>query len=443
MSGDGNFWDNVDTSEEGTPNVETKDELSYIPREAQELSNRIASLFTCFMIAIPLLLLTAPFALVSMGLLGGEGCWGSLEYLEDGKLHCVEGDTFYNPEYSFSEHHVSVEYNDGWSELLRWEIIGDGGVIGFAYFDSYSGDDTWFSYGHCEWEGGEFEMADNQWYCGMNEGSVSNYGFEHWHSYCEFQEMNWYCTDSFGKNASFADTSNETRAGPEILDKWTYDCLPVVAKSPFENTSIQTIHEIEANVVLPQWCYESPTFTANNNTFSTLPFNGEAVYLYPMGFEHGYIDMIQYSENMVYRQVFSLHTFNEDGTLSEESEQASGGFPSILGIIFILFYLIGGYGLYVLSTGKNHIEHLGSENTIVVSSSWRNKPRKVKATIPLSETSRLHFFTTTSTRTDSEGHTSTHTSHHHEITHLDRKADSLPNGFSTDELLQLTGLQLI
>lgn len=146
---------------------------------------------------------------------------------------------------------------------------------------------------------------------------------------------------------------------------------------------------------------------------------------------------------MVYRQMFSLHTFNEDGTLSEESEQASGGFPSILGIIFILFYLIGGYGLYVLSTGKKHIEHLGSENTIVVSTSWRNKPRKVKATIPLTETSRLHFFTTTSTHTDSDGHTSTQTSHHHEITHLDRKADTLPNGFSTDELLQLTGLQLL
>ena len=467
-----NFWDTVEPSNKSDENVPVLDEplfesvdtapvldeplskpvdtapvpneSDYIQRQPQEISSKIVSRSTLAIIVIPILLLTAPFALATMGIIGGQDeCWGSLEYLEDGKLHCVEGYESSNPTYSFGETQVTVSYTEGYSDLLRWELLGDGGVIGYAYYDAYSGeDDSWYSSGHCEWEGGE-SLGDEQWYCAQNEDLVTRFGFESTHFYCEFQELNWYCTDTFGQNSNFANTTNETRAGAEVLDKWAYDCLPVIAKSPFENTSMAEVMEIEASVVLPQWCYETPTFTENQSVDSILPFNGDAVYLYPNGIDFGSIDFIQFTEKSVRSQMISLHTYNEDGTLTEESEDAKGSFGFVGTIMFLIFYLVGGFSIYLLSTGRNHLEHLGTENTLVISKSWRNKPRTTKSKISLDSSSRLHSFTSTSTHTDSDGHTTTSTSHHHEITHSNRASDALPDGFGADDLLKVTGLELV
>ena len=389
-----NFWDTVEPSNKSDENVPVLDEplfesvdtapvldeplskpvdtapvpneSDYIQRQPQEISSKIVSRSTLAIIVIPILLLTAPFALATMGIIGGQDeCWGSLEYLEDGKLHCVDGSESSNLIYSSSENHVSVTYTEGYSEILRWEIIGDGGVIGFAYDD----------------------MDSDQGY--------------------------------------------------------TWDCLRVVTKSPFENTSMTEVTQIEASIILPQWCYETPNFPANESIEQVLPFNGSAVYLYPNGITFGSIDLLQYSEDSSRYQMISLHTYNEDGTLTEESEDAKGSFGFVGIIMFLIFYLVGGFSIYLLSTGRNHLEHLGTENTLVISKSWRNKPRTTKSKISLDSSSRLHSFTSTSTHTDSDGHTTTSTSHHHEITHSNRASDALPDGFGADDLLKVTGLELV
>jgi len=442
MDSSSTFWDNVESPDDNNSESKNEEESTYLAREPQEISKKIITLSTLLMFSIPLLLLSAPFALVGMGVLGQDECWGDLEYLEDGKLHCVEGEKSPNPTYSFSETHVIVTHSQGYSDVLRWEIIGDGGVIGYAYYDAYyDEEEPWFSHGYCEWEGGE-NVGSEQWYCGVNEESVSRFGFENWYYYCEYQEMNWYCTDSFGQSASFADTSDETRADANVLNKWVYNCLPVVTKSPFENTSMIEITEIEAKVVLPQWCFETPIFSDNESVEHILPFNGEAVYLYPNGIGYGSIDLLHYSNDSLRYQMISLHDYNEDGTLTEESEESMQLFGSFFPVVIVIIYLSGGYLLYALSTGRTYIEHLGTENTLIVSTSWRNKPRKVKATISLTSSSLLRHYTTSSTHTDSDGHSYNSTSHHHEITHFDRQSDELPSGFNTEELLKLTGLKL-
>ena len=138
----------------------------------------------------------------------------------------------------------------------------------------------------------------------------------------------------------------------------------------------------------------------------------------------------------------SLHTYNAEGTLTEVSENAQGGLGIIGMVLISMLYLIGGYLVYYLSTGKHHIEHLGVENTLVISKSWRNKPKTMKSKISLDSSSLLHVYTVTSTSTDSEGHTTTSTSQHHRITHAGRSSDQLPDGFNTEKLLILTGLNL-
>jgi hypothetical protein len=220
--------------------------------------------------------------------------------------------------------------------------------------------------------------------------------------------------------------------------------MAVSLKSPFDgNTTMQEVIDVERNVILPNWCDETPVFLENESAEPVLPFYGEAVYLYPNGNDdYGSIDSVQYSQNSFRYQMVSLHTYNADGTLTEVSENAQGGLGIIGLILFTLFYLLGGYTVYLLSTGKHHIEHLGVENTLVISKSWRNKPKTMKSKISLDSSSLLHTYTVTSTSTDSEGHTTTSTSRHHQITHANRSSDKLPDGFKTDELLKLTGLRL-
>jgi len=448
MSSEGNFWDAaVPTSAEPERIVEPT-VPDYRAREPQELYAKVVSSPAIFMMVVALVLVSLPLAFFAFDVGNPDDCWGSLEYLEDEQLHCVNGDESSQVSYSYSGDHVIAShfsYNYGYfNEVLRWEVIGDGGVIGFTEFDHYAdGEDfDWVVYGHCEWMGGSSQME--QWYCAENEQSVSMDGYPYSNYYCESQAMHWYCTDSFGQNSSFSDTSNETRAGPNVLDNWMYYCMAVSMKSPFdENITMQEVIDVERNVILPNWCDEIPVFLENESAEPVLPFYGEAVYLYPNGDDdYGSIDSVQYSQNSFRYQMVSLHTYNADGTLTEVSENAQGGLGIIGMVLIIMLYLIGGYTVYFLSTGKHHIEHLGVENTLVISKSWRNKPKTMKSKISLDTSSLLETYTVTSTSTDSDGHTTTSTSQHHRITHAVGASDKLPDGFKTDELLKLTGLRL-
>ena len=92
MESSSTFWDNVESPDDNNSESKNEEESTYLPREPQEISRKIITLSTLLMFSIPLLLLSAPFALVGMGILGQDECWGDLEYLEDDKLHCVEGE---------------------------------------------------------------------------------------------------------------------------------------------------------------------------------------------------------------------------------------------------------------------------------------------------------------------------------------------------------------
>ena len=448
MSSEGNFWDAAVPSNGEPERIVEPTVPDYIAREPQELYAKVVSSPAIFMMVVALVLVSLPLAFFTFDVGNADDCWGSLEYLEDEQLHCVNGDESRQVSYSYSGDHVIAShfsYDYGYfNEVLRWEVIGDGGVYGFTEFDYYAdGEDLgWFVYGHCEWMGGSSQIE--QWYCAENEQSVSMDGYPYSNYYCESQAMHWYCTDSFGQNSSFSDTSNETRAGPDVLDNWMYYCMAVSLKSPFdENTTMQEVVDLERKVVLPNWCDETPVFLENESAEPVLPFYGERVFLYPNGNDnYGSIDSVQYSQNSFRYQVVSLHTYNADGTLTEVSENAQGGLGIIGMVLIIMLYLIGGYLVYFLSTGKHHIEHLGVENTLVISKSWRNKPKTMKSKISLDSSSLLHTYTVTSTSTDSEGHTTTSTSRHHQITHADRASDKLPDGFNTEKLLILTGLGL-
>ena len=447
MSSEGNFWDTAVPSSGEPERIVEPTVPDYRAREPQELYAKVVSSPAIFMMVVALVLVSLPLAFFAFDVGNADDCWGSLEYLEDEQLHCVNGDESRQVSYSYSGDHVIAShfsYNYGhFNEVLRWEVIGDGGVYGFAEFDYYPDPDfDWVVYGHCEWMGGSSQIE--QWYCAENEQSVSMDGYPYSNYYCESQAMHWYCTDSFGQNSSFSDTSNETRAGPDVLDNWMYYCMAVSLKSPFdENTTMQEVVDIESKVILPNWCDETPVFLENESAEPVLPFYGEAVYLYPNGNDnYGSIDSVQYLQDSFQYQVVSLHTYNADGTLNEVSENAQGGLGIIGMVLIVMLYLIGGYLVYYLSTGKHHIEHLGVENTLVISKSWRNKPKTMKSKISLDSSSLLHTYTVTSTSTDSEGHTTTSTSQHHQITHANRSSDKLPDGFRTDELLKLTGLSL-
>ena len=412
--------------------IESPGETDYVARSPKELSKKAIPFGVLLMFLLPILLFSLPFTLPQ----DYTGCFGSFEYLEDGELHCVEGDTF-QADYTFSENHVTIssEYSDD----LRWEQIGNGGVLGYAYLDSnYEDINAWYAYNLCEWEAGN-KLGDELWYCSSDKGKRN--GFEYVQSYCEFQDIHWYCTESFGQNASYSDTSNETRAGVEVQSLWRYYCDIVVPFKSSDNSSGNRFIELEAAIVLPAWCFTSPVFIANESIEQILPFNGTAVYLNPMysyvnSNEYGSIDRIQYTPTSMSYQMVSIHTYNEDGSLTVEIETS----PTRI-ILTILFYSTVAVLCYVLSTKKSHIEHLGTENTLVISKSWLNKPRKIKNTISLDSSSLLVLYTSTHTSTDSGGHSSTSTSYNHIITHSGRPDDQLLNGFDTDELMQVTGLE--
>jgi hypothetical protein len=80
--------------------------------------------------------------------------------------------------------------------------------------------------------------------------------------------------------------------------------------------------------------------------------------------------------------------------------------------------------------------HLGSENTVVLKSSWFNKPGKEKGRIHLTPASYLRVYITYST--DSEGNSSSSTNY--EICSPNQPPLRVPSGFSRQKLIEVTGL---
>ena len=139
MSSEGNFWDAAVPSSGEPERIVLPTVPDYIAREPQELHAKAISSPAIFMMVVALVLVSLPLAFFAFDAGNADACWGSLEYLEDEQLHCVNGDESSQVSYSYSGDHVIAShfsYNYGYfSETLRWEVIGDGGVFGFAEFD--------------------------------------------------------------------------------------------------------------------------------------------------------------------------------------------------------------------------------------------------------------------------------------------------------------------
>ena len=101
-----------------------------------------------------------------------------------------------------------------------------------------------------------------------------------------------------------------------------------------------------------------------------------------------------------------------------------------------ILYLFAVYAAY---TKKTYVAHLGLENTVVVRSSWFNKPQKEKMRVHLMSTSFIAEYNYHSYDEDS-GQTTTSTNY--EICTPGRQSMNLPNGFSRQKLLEVTGLTL-
>ena len=82
--------------------------------------------------------------------------------------------------------------------------------------------------------------------------------------------------------------------------------------------------------------------------------------------------------------------------------------------------------------------HLGSENTVVLKSSWFNKPGKEKGRIHLTPASYLRVYVTRSRVTMENPHPTSST--HYEICSPNQPPLRVPSGFSRQKLIEVTGL---
>ena len=103
-----------------------------------------------------------------------------------------------------------------------------------------------------------------------------------------------------------------------------------------------------------------------------------------------------------------------------------------LGMLYI-------FAVYAVYSKRTYIAHLGLENTVVVKTSWFNKAQKEKMSINLTPTSFMAEYNYHSHDEDSG---TTTTSTNYEICTPGRPSLKLPNGFSRQKVLEVTGLTL-
>ena len=434
-----------DVSEPNDPKVESSSEFEasdvhindipeeFAPREPQELKKRSIPLF---ILVVPALMFIFIFAFpLSQSFIFSESCNGSLYTL--GNQSTEAGDEFMcdylydhiQVDYSTNGNITEVSGSYGFQTLFRWDSTSDSDVIGYLQFES----NEWFQYQYCEWEGDDY-FGDTRWYCNYQDGNSDH--FDDWWFYCEWDGVLWQCTDMFGQSEGFSNTSGEQRSSGS--GEMTYDCRRVVRESRMTEFTSNEYTFLVNSMTLPDWCYGAVEERSNQSSNTPpLPFDGERVFIdhWDEGWDDGRIQFIgeQYTWSTFRYSELDARTFDSDGELITSSSD------KILGVLILLsgsflFLLL----MYTLSTRKTHVMHLGSENTVVVMTSWLNKPAKVKASVPLDHTSFLRRYTSTST--DSEGHTTTST--HHEICTSGYPNVKMPDRFSGSELSEVTGLKV-
>ena len=103
-----------------------------------------------------------------------------------------------------------------------------------------------------------------------------------------------------------------------------------------------------------------------------------------------------------------------------------------LGILYI-------FAVYAAYSKRTYIAHLGLENTVVVRTSWFNKPQKEKMRIDLTPTS---FVAEYNYHSYDEESGQTNISTNYEIRTPGQQSLKIPDGFSRQKLLEVTGLIL-
>ncbi len=405
---------------------------TFTPHEPRELKK---TSFPVLLLLIPAVLFFIVFALPVSDTFGlfPQSCDGAVVAFdnqsvdEDERYFC---DTRYDTisvEY-YSQDNVTIIESEGYGyyDAFRWESGPNVDVIGYLY--SY--DDSWIQYNYCEWEGDDF-AGDVRWYCSYSSRSSN---FDDWWFYCETDGEVWHCTDEFGQSEGFSNTSGQQR----YVGGVGYSCVKVVRESSMSEFTSSEFESIVSSMEFPQWCNESVNQTYNSTPSPVLPFDGERVffaYWTQVGFEDEWpvFDGHQYSPSYYKYSELDTRPFDSDGQVITSSTLKIIGVVVLIAATF-LFGLL----LYALATLKTHVMHLGVENTVVVMSSWLNKPAKVKKSIQLDHTSYLRRYTTTST--DSEGNSSTST--HHEIRTNGQRTVKMPDRFSGKELSEVTGLKI-
>ena len=103
-----------------------------------------------------------------------------------------------------------------------------------------------------------------------------------------------------------------------------------------------------------------------------------------------------------------------------------------LGILYI-------FAVYAAYSKRTYIAHLGLENTVVVRTSWFNKPQKEKMRIDLTPTS---FVAEYNYHSYDEESGQSNTSTNYEIRTPGQQSLKIPDGFSSQKVLEVTGLTL-
>ena len=453
MVGDGNFWDGVKSDSESavvTPNapslesvesIETVMPITDITSESSlqdvpddftpHLPREIVS-SVIGQTAVAIVLGAVLFGTIGLGIVAEffnvfpMECDGELIELDDGTYMCHSGSYGYNTAYTFFENSTaSVTIFDGldYVETLRWEHSDNFSVLGYLEPNW----DEWSSWRNCEWEGDSF-AGETRWYCSY---SVNYY--EEAFAYCEPTGTLWMCTDQYRISESNRNSSAEKSYTNDLI----HSCYKAI---PLSELSKQSLTELESKFFqqsYPSWCYGRAILSPEVNSNDTqLPFDGEAFLLFydDLYFElQNNANVMQYSSSRVTSSTVMFETYDKNGReiIDVEMQMAGTSIVVFMGIVYIL----GVYGAY---TKKTFIAHLGSENTVVVKSTWFNKPAKEIGRIHLMPTSYLREYITYST--DSEGNSSTSTNY--EICTPEQPSLSIPSGFSRQKLVELTGLSV-
>lgn len=453
MVGDGNFWDEVPIDAESTTvqekvpssdpsvSIETPvpfseqnpqssvDDVSggFIPHEPREIISSVIAQ-TCIAIFVGGIL----FVAIGFGFVGEVfevfpmECDGELIETEDGTYMCLVTDFRSNAEYDFFENStVSVTELDDYyfSDTFRWEHSDNVSMIGYYELDWMK----WSSWQNCQWEGGSY-AGDTRWYCISTEDGYEDYGEAF--AYCEYSTSEWLCTDEYRISESNRNSSSEK----SHINDFTYLCYKAILLSDLNNQSFSELEDGMLQLSYPTWCYDDAVLSSEINSNDTqLPFEGEAFLTFynHMGFDIKSASIMQYSSSGLTMSSFQYGVYDSNGEqIVDASLQMAGG--AIIAFMGVFYLLI----VYAAYTKKTYVAHLGSENTVVIKSSWFNKPAREISRVQLMPTSYVLESVTYST--DSDGNSTSST--HYEIYTPGQSSLNLPGCFSEEQLAEVTGL---